>query len=43
MLQADWYEQRDIWLHMGVLAAVGTVGYGLALAIFCRRDLPAPL
>jgi ABC-2 type transport system permease protein len=43
MLQADWYDHRDVWLHMGVLAAVGTVGYALALAIFCRRDLPAPL
>jgi len=26
-----------------VLAAVGAVGYGLALWTFCRRDLPAPL
>ena len=43
MLQSDWYEQRDIWLQMAVLAGVGTVGYALALAIFCRRDLPAPL
>jgi ABC-2 type transport system permease protein len=25
------------------LLAVGTAGYGLALAIFCYRDLPAPL
>jgi ABC-2 type transport system permease protein len=25
------------------LLAVGTVGYGAALVIFCRRDLPAPL
>jgi ABC-2 type transport system permease protein len=28
---------------LGVLAAVGAVGYGLALWTFCRRDLPAPL
>ena len=26
-----------------VLLAVGLVGYALALATFCRRDLPAPL
>lgn len=26
-----------------VLFAVGTIGYGLALRFFCRRDLPAPL
>jgi ABC-2 type transport system permease protein len=29
--------------NLGVLAAVGAVGYGLALWTFCRRDLPAPL
>jgi beta-exotoxin I transport system permease protein len=28
---------------VAVLAAVGLVGYGLALWTFCRRDLPAPL
>jgi ABC-2 type transport system permease protein len=28
---------------LAVLAAVGTVGYGMALWIFSRRDLPAPL
>jgi ABC-2 type transport system permease protein len=30
-------------LGVGVLAAVGVVGYALALWTFCRRDLPAPL
>ena len=43
MLEAHWYAQPAIWLNAGVLAAVGTVGYAAALAIFCRRDLPAPL
>jgi ABC-2 type transport system permease protein len=43
ILESDWYQQPDVWLRMGVLAAVGTVGYGMALWIFCRRDLPAPL
>lgn len=28
---------------LAVLAAVGAMGYGLALWTFCRRDLPAPL
>jgi ABC-2 type transport system permease protein len=28
---------------VGVLLAVGAVGYALALWTFCRRDLPAPL
>ncbi len=37
------------WLGFGpmtfhaTLAAIGLVGYGIALRIFCRRDLPAPL
>ena len=31
------------WWHLGVLAGVGAAGYLLALAAFCRRDLPAPL
>jgi ABC-2 type transport system permease protein len=43
ILDPDWYKQGQVWLHMGVLAAVGTLGYGMALATFCRRDLPAPL
>jgi ABC-2 type transport system permease protein len=43
ILESDWYQQPAIWLRMGVLAAVGTVGYGMALWTFCRRDLPAPL
>jgi ABC-2 type transport system permease protein len=28
---------------VGVLFGVGVVGYALALRIFARRDLPAPL
>jgi ABC-2 type transport system permease protein len=43
ILQPDWYQNGENWLHMGVLAAAGTVGYSMALWIFCRRDLPAPL
>ncbi|HWY88342.1 MAG TPA: ABC transporter permease subunit [Gemmataceae bacterium] len=43
ILETDWYEQGHVWLRMGVLAAVGAVGYGMALWTFCRRDLPAPL
>jgi ABC-2 type transport system permease protein len=29
--------------HLAVLVGVGLIGYGAALAIFTRRDLPAPL
>jgi ABC-2 type transport system permease protein len=29
--------------NVAVLVGVGLVGYALALVIFCRRDLPAPL
>ena len=43
ILRADWYADVRVWLRLGVLAAVGAVGYLLALRIFCRRDLPAPL
>jgi ABC-2 type transport system permease protein len=43
ILDADWYRQGDVWLHAGVLAGAATVGYGMALWTFCRRDLPAPL
>ncbi|MBY0527172.1 MAG: hypothetical protein K2R98_27500 [Gemmataceae bacterium] len=44
---------RDAWMvdvgrgnlvnGVVVLAAVGAIGYALALWTFCRRDLPAPL
>lgn len=30
-------------VNLGVLGAVGVIGYVLALVVFCRRDLPAPL
>jgi ABC-2 type transport system permease protein len=43
ILQAKWYQQPDNWTRMGVLAAVGAVGYAMALWTFCKRDLPAPL
>ncbi len=43
ILSPTWYDQASCWLHLGVLAGVGCAGYVLALWIFCRRDLPAPL
>jgi len=43
MLETSWYQHGDVWLRLGVLAAVGTIGYGMALWTFCKRDLPAPL
>jgi ABC-2 type transport system permease protein len=42
-LTPDWYAQAVIWERLGVLLAVGTAGYLLALWTFSRRDLPAPL
>ena len=43
ILQTDWFRHGETWLRLGVLAAVGTLGYALALWTFCKRDLPAPL
>jgi len=43
ILDPHWAQQRDVWLHLGVLAGVGSVGYVLAWWTFCKRDLPAPL
>ena len=43
ILQTNWYADGVLWLRLGVLAAVGATGYVLALGLFCRRDLPAPL
>ena len=43
ILKEAWYTIGEVWLRLGVLAALGTVGYGLAAFIFTRRDLPAPL
>jgi ABC-2 type transport system permease protein len=43
ILQAQWYDDGDVWLRLLVLAAAGTGGYLVALWTFCRRDLPAPL
>ena len=33
----------QVWLNFAVLFGVGALGYALALWIFRRRDLPAPL
>ncbi len=43
ILHAEWYSDGAIWLRLVVLAAVGVAGYLAALAIFSRRDVPAPL
>jgi ABC-2 type transport system permease protein len=43
ILRTDWYTDAAHWLRLGVLAAAGAAGYVLALWIFRRRDLPAPL
>jgi ABC-2 type transport system permease protein len=43
ILHAHWYAESAVWLRLAVLAGVGAVGYLVALAIFCRRDVPAPL
>jgi ABC-2 type transport system permease protein len=40
ILGGDWLL---VWLRLGVLFGVGAVGYLMALRVFCRRDLPAPL
>jgi ABC-2 type transport system permease protein len=43
ILRPDWYAEGMVWVRWGVLLGVGAVGYLLALLVFCRRDLPAPL
>jgi len=43
ILNARWYTETAIWGRLGVLLAVGTIGYLMAWRTFCRRDLPAPL
>jgi ABC-2 type transport system permease protein len=43
ILDAQWYGDSAVWLRLAVLAAVGAGGYLIALGVFCRRDLPAPL
>jgi ABC-2 type transport system permease protein len=43
ILDPGWYEQLAVWDRLGVLLAVGAVGYLLALWAFSRRDVPAPL
>jgi hypothetical protein len=43
ILRPDWPLDPMVWLRLGVLVAVGALGYLLALLIFRRRDLPAPL
>src|SRR5262249_38289495 len=43
-LAKAWNLEQPLAVNgMAVLLTVGAVGYGLALWIFCRRDLPAPL
>jgi ABC-2 type transport system permease protein len=43
ILREDWYTDPEAWLRLVVLLGVGAVGYLMALRVFCRRDLPAPL
>lgn len=43
ILSDAWYAESEVWLRLGVLLSVGAVGYLMALRVFCRRDLPAPL
>jgi beta-exotoxin I transport system permease protein len=43
ILNAEWYREPAIWGRLGVLFAVGIIGYFMAWRTFCRRDLPAPL
>jgi ABC-2 type transport system permease protein len=43
ILVAEWYRETAVWLRLGVLAGAGVCGYLLALWLFCRRDVPAPL
>jgi ABC-2 type transport system permease protein len=43
ILRDDWYADPAVWLRLVVLLGVGVVGYLMALRVFCRRDLPAPL
>jgi ABC-2 type transport system permease protein len=43
ILRDDWYADSAVWLRLAVLLGVGVVGYLMALRVFCRRDLPAPL
>jgi ABC-2 type transport system permease protein len=43
ILKSSWLSDGMVWLRLAVLLSVGTAGYALALRVFCRRDLPAPL
>lgn len=43
ILTPGWPTDPEVWKRLGVLLAVGSAGYLLALATFTRRDLPAPL
>jgi ABC-2 type transport system permease protein len=43
ILNPDWAADAKVWGRLGVLLAVGVVGYLGALWTFSRRDLPAPL
>ena len=43
ILKPDWYAMPEVWSRLGVLVGLGSAGYALALVIFNRRDVPAPL
>jgi ABC-2 type transport system permease protein len=43
ILKPDWPADPEVWRRLGVLLAVGAVGYLGAWWTFRHRDLPAPL
>lgn len=51
MIRGDWsVNLSEVWPGVdvvipvvGMLIAIGVIGYGIALRVFVRRDLPAPL
>jgi ABC-2 type transport system permease protein len=43
ILDSEWFYSWAVWYNLLILLLVGSVGYLLALEMFRRRDLPAPL
>lgn len=43
ILTDEWYANAEMWMRLGILGAFGLGGYLIALFVFSRRDLPAPL
>src|SRR5262249_3466763 len=38
ILHNDWYTDKTVWCHLGVLYGIGAAGYLLAWVWFCQRD-----